>query len=148
MHRNIKKISVVGCSLIFALVGVSFSAQASVITGHWAVSDLLSSKTCSLQLDDGPAESGYGNALQVSGCQQLYGPMQDASAWQWTYEDGLSLYDDDGKRVMQFDLDELDGLSAVGPSSPFLVMQPVLIDSRAPDLSPLIEKAVVVTAQR
>ncbi|SFU13034.1 Protease inhibitor Inh [Pseudovibrio denitrificans] len=142
-----KTVVMAGATLAFAGLGV-LSSQASVISGHWSISDALSSKTCSAQLETEPAASGYGNTFKTTNCQGLYAPISKATAWQWSYEEGLSLLDADGQVVLQFDIDELDGLTSVGPSSLFLIMQPVYHDSKVSDLSELIEKAIVVTAQR
>ncbi|KZL23251.1 AprI/Inh family metalloprotease inhibitor [Pseudovibrio sp. WM33] len=148
MHGILRKTVVAaGATLALASFGV-LSGQASVISGHWSISDVLSSKTCSAQLGSEPAASGYGNSFETKNCQGLYAPISKATAWQWSFDDGLSLLDADGKVVLQFDIDELDGLTSVGPSSLFLIMQPVNQDSNASDLSDLIEKAIVVTAQR
>ena len=148
MHGILRKtIVAAGASLALASFG-GLSTQASAISGHWSISDALSSKTCSAQLGSEPAASGHGNVFETTNCQGLYAPISKATAWQWSYEDGLSLLDANGQVVIQFDIDELDGLTSVGPSSLFLIMQPVRHDSSAPDLSRLIEKAVVVTAQR
>ncbi len=148
MHGILKK-TIVLSGAVLALAGASMhSASASVMSGQWSISDVLSSQTCSVQLGTEPAASGYGNSFETQNCQGLYAPISKATAWQWSYEEGLSLFDAKGKVVLQFDLDELDGLTSVGPSSLFLIMQPVRHDSKASGLSELIEKAVVVTAQR
>ncbi len=148
MHGILSKtVATVGITLALASFSVP-SSNASAISGHWSISDVLSSRTCSVQLRPEPAASGYGTSFEGKNCHGLYAPISSATAWRWSYDDGLSLFDADGKVVLQFDIDELDGLTSVGPSSLFLIMQPVHHDSKAPDLSGLIEKAIVVTAQR
>ncbi|GHB38299.1 hypothetical protein GCM10007094_29610 [Pseudovibrio japonicus] len=148
MHGILKKI-VVAAGATFALVSLGvFSGHASAISGNWSISDVLSSKSCSAELGSEPAASGYGNSFEATNCHGLYAPIAKATAWQWSFDDGLSLLDPEGQVVLQFDIDELDGLTSFGPSSLFLIMQPVHEDSNVTDLSELIEKAIVVTAQR
>lgn len=147
--RGILRKTILITGSVFAIAGWSaVPGSASVISGSWSISDALSSKSCSAQLGSEPAASGYGNSFEAENCQGIYAPIAKATAWQWSYQDGLSLLDADGEIVLQFDIDELDGLTSVGLSSLFLVMQPDHRESKASDLSELIEKAVVVTAQR
>ncbi|KZL20724.1 hypothetical protein PsAD2_01212 [Pseudovibrio axinellae] len=148
MHGIFREIALFsGVAAAMVTLG-AFPAGASVISGSWSISDVLSSKTCSAQLGTEPAASGFGNMFETTNCQGLYAPITKATAWEWSYEDGLSLLDAEGQVVLRFDLDELDGLTSVGPASLFLIMQPVQHDSKAMDLSGLIEKAILITAQR
>ncbi|WP_310618790.1 hypothetical protein [Flexibacterium corallicola] len=111
----------------FFLVGVccgTLPASAQFYSGIWSILDLLSARQCTVVLETELAPGGFGNALSFEGCAGISSSFLQVNAWVWADETGLSMMDSQGKMVMQFDQDELDGLASVHPSRLFLVMEP------------------------
>ncbi|MTI16891.1 hypothetical protein E1162_06535 [Rhodobacteraceae bacterium RKSG542] len=140
LSRILKAVVVTGVFSVVATV----PARAELVGGVWSLSDVLSASTCEMELLASSAENGLGNAITTGDCQKIYGEISKVSAWRWDYEEGLSLLSDEGDQVLQFDLDELDGLTSVKPESRFLILEPL----RSLTLSSLIRPAYFITAQR